>query len=307
VQKAFIVLLLVSLLDAALAADNEPEAEEIKYWFGDMTTPLLNHQMELMDQLMQRNASDYPRYKIVYSDRDMTPERWRREAKKGKNIHIHFSSGWKNHDKLPNVHIVSRPYLKNLLGLRQCIARKSALPLLKPLNSFADLKDIRVGLVQGWPDIQPYEQQGIRVVETQTYEAMFSMLNRGRFECLPLSILEIDQALEDQHAKYPELAVAPHLYFYYPISVYFGITEAQPQLIERFERATEGMFADGSIDRLFNKHFSKPVDAFRHDEGATVVILDNPLLEPAHNARVIEAFRQSFADNPKIKFIASEN
>jgi len=302
---AVTVFLLLLLSTLPVQADPAPESTktpvDIKFWLGDMTPQLLEYNLKIVRATLNRKASDYPPYELSFNSKKMSPERWKLEAEEGVSMHTHFSGEWQGLKKdLVDVRLITRPYLKERLGLRKCITTKQQLSKFSQLSNFQQLAKLRVGQVRGWPDTQPYRTQNIHVVEAETYDALYSMLSRGRFECLPLSVLEIERALQEKQDAHPDLVIVPKLYFYYPLPVYLGVSLRIPGLADRFENGLDEMFSDGTMDRLFSQHFRSQHIRIE-TTGSDVFILDNPLIDTELNATLINRFISEITTHPRIR------
>lgn len=263
---------------------------EIKFWVGGMSPALRDYQIELVRQALERTADDHPPYHITYNYRPMSGERSKIETERGTNVHIHFSSEWQGQFvDSDNVHMLRFPFLKQMLGLRKCITRQSMLPRFDDVTTMDAFNQLAMGQQRGWSDNLTYTQRGMTLVEAEDYQSLYPMLERGRFDCLPMSVLEIDRAVADQLDRYPDLVVVPGVYIYYPIWVYLSVTKFQPGLAERLQEGLTMVFADGTADRLFNKHY-KAADTQLKDPGARLFILDNPAMPDATNQAVINEF-----------------
>ena len=91
------------------------------------------------------------------------------------------------------------------------------------------------------------------MIHSPVYEHLFQMLKANRFECLPRSINEIDLEIS-QHKRH--LMIEPHIAFVYPQSDFLILNKKNKKLIARLEAGIERMRSDGSLQALFDKHYS---------------------------------------------------
>ncbi len=297
-----------ALHSIALAGDAQythkgENAEELKVWLGEFTPSLQQYNKALISEVLERNQAHYLNTNVVYSTRKMHTKRWRLEASKGINLHLFFSADWEGMEhSISGVRNVVQPFLKHRLGLRKCITHASREKALNDVNRYRKLKKIHLGQVHSWPDIAPYKKHGITVVEADNYQSMFSMLSHGRFDCLPLSVLEIDGALQEQLEIHPQLVINDELFLFYPLPYYLGITEARSGLADMFESTLSHMAQEGSLNKLYADHFSHTEKDFYNSSGY-VFILSNPIISKNLNAQLARQFIDNLPSQHRLKIV----
>lgn len=149
-----------------------------------------------------------------------------------------------------------------------------------PLGAIHDrqaLQRLRAGQGHDWPDSQILAHNGLPVITSASYPSLFRMLEAGRFEYFPRSLLEIwDEAAQPQNAR---LEVDRHLLLVYPTASYFFVSPGNTRLADELQRGLEQALADGSFDRLFYAHYGDALQRARLSE-RQLIELDNPLLPP---------------------------
>lgn len=263
---------------------------EIKLWVGGMSPALRDYEIDIFNAALARHASEYPPYRVEFIHRHMSAERSKIETERGINIHAHYASEWLGQFvDSANVHLLGYPFLQEKLGLRKCVTLTKYLPRFQRIESEADFVEFRIGQQRGWVDINVYQHRGMTVVESEDYSSMFAMLERDRFDCLPMSVLEIDRVIRDQKDSYPELVIVPGLYIFYPIPVYLGVTRYQPELVERLARGFDELFTDGTATQLFAVHYAN-TDTQLQDPNPRLVVLKNPVISEQRNQEIIKRF-----------------
>ena len=96
---------------------------------------------------------------------------------------------------------------------------------------------------------------GLEVKTSQNYESLFRMLDAGRFEVFPREVVVIDGELEDASRAGLHLAIDQHVALHYPAAFYFFVSRQRPELAEAIRQGLEKAIADGSFERLFERHF----------------------------------------------------
>ncbi|BEU01474.1 hypothetical protein OAG1_02740 [Agarivorans sp. OAG1] len=168
------------------------------------------------------------------------------------------------------------PLLKGLLGQRVLMIRREDLRRFKDIQQLSELGQMRAGQGMGWPDIEILEYNRLPVIEGKTYEGLFGMLERGRFDYFPRGISEIGAELK-QHQREGFVA-EPRILLSYPAPIYYFVNPENTALAERLEQGLRLAIDDGSFDALFRKfNYHKLADLM---ENRLVFKLRNPSLHP---------------------------
>jgi hypothetical protein len=170
------------------------------------------------------------------------------------------------------------PLDRGLMGWRLLLVRRADLRRWSGLRDPAQLRPLLAGQGHDWPDTEILRANGLSVVTSSGYDALFRMLSAGRFDYFPRSILEIDAELAGD--KHPTLAIAPNLMIHYPAAAYWFVNPKQSGFATDLAAGLEATVADGSLRRLHLEHFGPLLRA--HPVAANRVLkLKNPLLPPA--------------------------
>jgi len=168
------------------------------------------------------------------------------------------------------------PIFRGLYGWRLLLATPERADQLRKVRSLDELR--RFSLVQGleWPDTAILEANGLEVVVSASYEAMFSQLRLRRVDAFPRSVEEVWWELE----RYGQgLTVVPDICLHYPAAVYYFVAPDDHELAATIELGLHRLRTGGAFERLFLHHHSH--DLSRAGLGARRVIeLSNPLLPP---------------------------
>jgi len=168
------------------------------------------------------------------------------------------------------------PIFKGLYGWRLLLAVPDVAVRMGEVHNLQDLRQF--SLVQGleWPDTDILRANGLKVVISPSYDAMFKQLRLGRADAFPRSVEEIWWELE----RYGQgLAVVPNICLHYPAAVYYFVAPDEAELAAAIELGLQRLRASGAFERLFMKHHGE--DLARARLGARRIIeLHNPLLSP---------------------------
>lgn len=168
------------------------------------------------------------------------------------------------------------PIFKGLFGWRLLLATPEVAARLRHVQTLDQLRQF--SLVQGheWPDTSILQANGLKVVISPNYDAMFKQLRLGRADAFPRSVEEIWWEAE----RYGQgLVIVPNLCLHYPAAVYYFVAPEEVELAAAIERGLQLLRASGAFDRLFQLHHG--ADLARAQLGSRRVIeLRNPLLPP---------------------------
>ncbi|MFG6460951.1 substrate-binding periplasmic protein [Roseateles sp. DXS20W] len=167
------------------------------------------------------------------------------------------------------------PIDRGLMGWRVLLVRRSDLPRWRPLQSLDDLRPLLAGQGHDWPDTEILRANGLKVLTSSTHDALFRMLDSGRFDYMPRAIMEVDAELADN--RHPQLAVVPDLMLYYPTASYLFVSPRRPDLARLLQAGLEKAVAEGSLQRLHHEHFGAALRAHPVMR-ERIVHLRNPLL-----------------------------
>lgn len=168
------------------------------------------------------------------------------------------------------------PIFKGLYGWRLLLATVEVSARMQAVQTLGELRQF--SLLQGheWPDTSILQANGLNVIVSPSYDAMFKQLRLGRADAFPRSVEEIWWEVE----RYGQgLTVVPNLCLHYPAAVYYFVAPEEAELAEAIETGLQRLCASGAFDRLFMQYHSD--DLARAKLGTRRVIeLRNPLLSP---------------------------
>ncbi len=144
------------------------------------------------------------------------------------------------------------PLLKGLMGYRVFFIRKTDKEAFSRIQSLEDLRAFRAGQGEDWFDTQLLRAHDIPVVTAPKYDALFRMLQAGRFDFFPRGAQEI----LDERANFNTegLLIEPNVLLAYPAPVYFYVHKDNVALADRVETGLRRSVADGSFDQFFYAH-----------------------------------------------------
>lgn len=165
------------------------------------------------------------------------------------------------------------PLSRGLLGWRLLLVNQNTPFLSTPRTKQNTL------FVQGydWPDSQILKANGYKIHTANDYHSMFTMVEKGRVNALPRSVIEIADEHKNIAAK---LFIAPDLMLYYPTAEYFFVSNKDSNLAAAIEHGLIEMYKDGSFNALFEQQYGTILTQLAQQK-RKVLKLQNPLLPTA--------------------------
>jgi hypothetical protein len=166
------------------------------------------------------------------------------------------------------------PIDKGLIGWRIPLLKKERSQIFEKVSTLRHLSTYSAGQEHDWPDVPILKENGLPVVTSTSYEALFNMLQGGRFDYFPRSMFEIWNEFSS-HPKH-DLHIDEHIILHYPAAYYFFVTPRRPKLAEDLRAGLEAMIKDSSFEKLFRKHNQISIDR-ANIKHRTIIELNNPL------------------------------
>ena len=183
------------------------------------------------------------------------------------------SSQFRNAEFTP----IRYPIFRGLLGYRLVLVNKQNTDILKNVKSISDLREYSIGQGGGWPEIEMYSQNGFTVQSATTYEGLFNMLSKNRFDLFPRSIIEV----WDEIATFSQydLAVDSHILIRYPMSLFFYVRKDDTELEQILNTGFRQIIKSGEFEALFFEYNGGFID--KANLGSrTIIDIENPQFPP---------------------------
>lgn len=169
------------------------------------------------------------------------------------------------------------PVFKGLFGHRLLLIRNGDQSRFNNIRDLNGLQRFNAGQGTLWPDTKILQGNAIPVKTTMQYEHLFYMLEGGRFDYYPRSVLEPWSEIVT-YSKL-DLTVEEKLLLIYRAPLYFFVAKGNQTLAQDIETGLEQAIADGSYDELFFNHpVIKSALAQAKIKQRRVINLTNPLL-----------------------------
>lgn len=162
------------------------------------------------------------------------------------------------------------PIDKGLLGWRLLLVKQPSL-------TKANVESVRsLRMVQGhdWPDTEILKAAGFKVDTSADFKSLFAMVEKGRVDAMPRSVVEIDKELANIAAN---LVIEPGIMLYYPAAEYFFVAQNDDELFNALEKGLKRIIANGIFDDIFNQEFGAILERLQQQQNY-ILKLNNPLL-----------------------------
>lgn len=133
-----------------------------------------------------------------------------------------------------------------LSGMRLCLIHRNTRTRMDDIDSLAGLRTLRLGQGPRWIDVDILRAAGLRVDEAQ-FESLFPMLERRRFDALPLGLEEAHDHLRRFQGASPSLEVYEDLAIRYRFARVFHVTPRRPELIAALLTGLQRAHAQGQV------------------------------------------------------------
>lgn len=180
-----------------------------------------------------------------------------------------------NADRLKRYRGVPFPLLRGYNGWRVALVNRNTPDMLRGIHSKQHLRRLTAGQFLTWSDTEILRSNGLTVETSSDINGLYGMLQRGRIDYFPLSVLEVAGEL----AKHPDpqLMIDPHLLLIYPTATWFYVAKDNSALAAALLQGLQQAERDGSFDRLFQRYFGTALQQLKLDSRSRV-LLDNPQL-----------------------------
>lgn len=237
-----------------------------------------DYAIRLLELALSRTEDDFGPFNLLAIGLRMTQNRATRELGRGQYIDVLWTmTSRAREEKLVPIRI---PLAGGLLGVRVPVIRAGDANPLEEVSRVSDLRNLRAGQLQDWPDTMILRHNGVPVTTATNYQSLFAMLARGRFDYLPRGI----QELTAEAHLYERYNLEPYrdLLLVYRAPNYFFVSPGDHALALRIRIGLERALADGSFARLMEQHpATAPAIETLRQGPARIIRLDNPELPSA--------------------------
>lgn len=169
------------------------------------------------------------------------------------------------------------PLDRGVLGYRVCFVHSALAEEVSKIQSLNQLRQYTIGQGSGWLDVDILRHNGFTVIESDNYANLFLMLSAGRIDLFCRGVTEVQNEWQ-AHKDLPGLSLNNSFALYYPLPRFFWTHKNNQLALQRISRGLQLALADGSADKLWQKHHGRYLDFVQLPQ-RHIFTLENPNLE----------------------------
>ena len=246
-------LIVIFTLTFASAYSN---AVEVVKYIANNSGVAEDYYLEVLETALKITESKYGAYRIDFTHEQLSSERKHELLITGERLNIDRIVGFHQPTGRRSALLyVNVPLLRGFMGYRIALIRSQTQARFDQVNNLDDLRKISLGLGKGWEGYI-YKENGFNVNEPLNFDSLLKMLAGKRYDFVPLSAIEIEDTYKIDPEPIDKLVPEQHLLIHTELPNYFYISPQAPVLAERLTLGLKTMQSNGSLNKIFEKHFS---------------------------------------------------
>lgn len=226
-----------------------------------------------LDLALKKSEEEYEIQLLDYITSDSSV---RQMLKQGKIDVGDFGTSQKFENEFMAIYL---PIDFGLNGWRLFIIHRDNTETFSKIKVLEDLQIFSAGQGEDWADVKILEYANISVIETPQMESLFAMIEKKRFDFLPLGAHSVFWHLEKAEKTYPSLTVDKNIVLIYPFARFFFVNKKNKKLHDIIRKGLEIAFEDGSLFELFRTHKNTQNLFLKADLKNRIQIdIENPLM-----------------------------
>lgn len=265
------ILLIVFAGPASLLADS-PEPLIVRYPSGAVNQDMRDdYDREVIELLLEKTVREFGDYEMRAAPY-MSQSRSLEEIEGGGVLDVMATTS--NRDRETRLLPIRHSIHHTLMGVKLLLIRKGTEATFARMKTLKDLSKLLGGQGRDWPDVEIFRFNGLSITTGSSYEGLFKMLQKKRFDYFPRSLPEIFDEQATHVAK--GLVVEKTMALVFPLHAYIFVKRSNHKLAKRLERGFEIAIADGSFKKLFLKKHGENIKRARLGD-RHIIYLENPL------------------------------
>lgn len=233
--------------------------------------------LKLLELALTHTQEEYGQLSVTVTKYNVTQTRSLIMIEQNKGIDLNWAGT--NTDREKKLLAIRIPLNLGLLGYRLLSIRKDRKSDFDQIKSVDELKRLTACQGSHWPDSDVLEAAGFIVLRTVKFEAMYRMVNGGRCDYFPRSIIE--GYGEVRHPGREELLAYDRILIAYKFPMYFFVSKTNPQLAKRIEQGLIKALDDGSFLGLMRtQSTTKSAFPLSKYQSSIIFHIENPYLPP---------------------------
>ena len=194
------------------------------------------------------------------------------------NTELDLVIGYATNERIEKYLAIPYPIRKGINGWRIPLVHSDNKEMFKQVNSLTALQPYSAGMFHDWSDNDILFTNGIPIVKGSSFNGLFQMLDKKRFDYIPISILYGSRNIKNltQNLKL-NIMLSPDILITYPTCFYFYVNKSNTELASVLTAGFEKIIANGQYNALFEKHYGDAINQI-FAQPRKIIQLQNPLL-----------------------------
>jgi hypothetical protein len=235
-----------------------------------------NYDNAVLRLALEKTKAKWGPYKLVGSA-VMNFSRAMEDIKSGTTPNFFLKQSYEAKMREMNIDFAKFDIDRGIVGWRVCFTSKAGIEKLKKVKTLDDLKKVTHGQGLGWADTGILRSQGFTVEEVGSYESLFQMVAKERFDLFCRGANELLEEWEG-HKNIEGLVYDKTIAIQYPLPRFFWTNKANKDGIRRIEEGLNLAWKDGSLQKEWLKNYKDSI-RFTNLQKRKIFRLENPNLQ----------------------------
>lgn len=268
-MKTYVKISLVSLW--LLSAFSFATEKTVYTYLGP--GPMEGFDRQLLKLALDKTVEDFGPYEVRYAP-EMTEARAQKIIRERSYPHpIRSDAAHPEVIRDPDFEYVPFPIYFGILGYRVCFVPEKLTQTFAEISTMKALYPFTHGQGEGWRDVEILRENGFKVKKAPNQVSLYKMVNAGRIDLFCRGTNEVLN--EKRHYNgLKNVKLDESFALYYPFPFFFYANSADLHVLDRLEKGILLAYEDGSMKKLWLKHFEESVLHSKLEE-RTIFTLEN--------------------------------
>lgn len=214
------------------------------------------YKWEVLTQALELTKPDFGEYSLEITGQAIPNHQRLKELELSRYLNVAMSlTNIEWEERIPPIKI---PVRLEAMQYRLMLIDRKNIEKFSQVKTLADLQKFRAGVRQSWATKDVLLKNNFTTLPAYSYEALFAMLSKGRFDFLLRGVHEIYPEYEARKNELHNIVIEPNLVVEIPNSYYYVfVSPKQPRIKERLTKGLLMMTENGDLKRLFDKYYGE--------------------------------------------------
>lgn len=248
-----------------------------------------SYYLDLLRLVLQKTADDFGQAHIKLEPVPESGSLWKL-VRNNHRLDVHWLTPTAEIDQ--QLRVIPATVLYGGLGLRGLMIRSYRAEEFSKVKTLEDLRRFTACQGEQWPDVKVLQHAGLKVHQVQHFDSMLDMLQRGRCDYFPRSVIEGEIELNHQPLNYQGLSFFTAVLLYYPLPVHFYVEATDTSLARRLEQGLRQMHDSGELLNFMQQHsVTRHLFQTGRYSQSVVLQLDNPVLPASYQDKEFQFWK----------------